>query len=442
MVGEGGYCGVERFVGTGSVATPVTAPSRQLLGLLLAECTILMLPLDVGNNAGVLGCGAWNNNCGGLDLIAAWEVIYCIIAGLLVIVFPFFIFYYEADDEGMTADEEAAGSFVGRLCNFKNVKKSCASASIYTVVTFGICALIVGLSYKFAGWTNLPYRLTSVSVASVAFAPIGAPIQPIGTSSCPASLGVNATCLLPCGTGSCNIQSTTVQMNVTFIIYLCCLMSFVGWFVFSIYVGIGFIALPLDCIFVRAASYLSSRASAATRCIAAPAGLPPPAQGAVDGRGARPEEGPQDGARKRERGALFRLRRPTPPPLQRAEDLLKIANEMAAGQIDFSDDVHSRSERRKRSKVDRGELNRFRLLVDMLEADLEKFQLSDPAEYRKHYNPLVPFAKVGGQARVAGPAALPRRTLPPPPPPPRSSAPASSRSSSRPCGSSTSSSTW
>lgn len=25
-------------------------------------------------------------------------------------------------------------------------------------------------------------------------------------------------------------------------------MSFVGWFIFSIYVGIGFIALPMDCI--------------------------------------------------------------------------------------------------------------------------------------------------------------------------------------------------
>lgn len=184
----------------------------QILGLLLAECTILLLPLDVGNNAGVLGCGVWNNDCGSLDLIAVWEIVYCMIAGLLVIVFPFFIFYYEADDEGMTADAEAGGSCMARFLNFKNMKKSCASASIYTVVTFGICALIVGLSYKFAGWTNIPYRLTSVSVASVSFAPITVPIEAIGTTVCP---GGNATsCLLPCGTGSCNIQLTTVQMNV------------------------------------------------------------------------------------------------------------------------------------------------------------------------------------------------------------------------------------
>jgi hypothetical protein len=79
---------------------------------------------------------------------------------------------------------------------------------------------------------------------------------------------------------------------------------------------------------------------------------------------------------------------------QRSSELLKIADAMASGIIDFTDDVHTRSERRKRQKIDRGEMNRFRVLVDMLEKDLETFQLSDPAEYRKHYNPLVPFAKL------------------------------------------------
>ena len=186
--------------------------TSQLLGLLLAECTILMLPLDVGNKAGVLGCGVWNNSCGGLDLIAAWQVIYIIIACLLVVVFPFFIFYYEADDEGMTADAEADGSFIARLCNFKNVKKSLLSACSYTLVTFGLCAMIVGLSYKFAGWTNIPYRLTAVEVSSVAFAPISAPIMPIGTLTCASGA---SSCLLPCGTGSCNIQVTSVKMNVS-----------------------------------------------------------------------------------------------------------------------------------------------------------------------------------------------------------------------------------
>jgi LMBR1 domain-containing protein 1 len=56
--------------------------------------------------------------------------------------------------------------------------------------------------------------------------------------------------------------------------------------------------------------------------------------------------------------------------------------------------MHSKKERRKQSKVDAQEMNRFRVLVDMLEHDLEEFQLCDPQNYREHYNPLVPWAKL------------------------------------------------
>ena len=38
-----------------------------------------------------------------------------------------------------------------------------------------------------------------------------------------------------------------MNMKTTMIVYLAALMSFIGWFIFSIYVGIGFVALPLDC---------------------------------------------------------------------------------------------------------------------------------------------------------------------------------------------------
>ena len=34
-----------------------------LFGMLLAECTVLLLPLDVGNGTGATGCGVWNNWC-------------------------------------------------------------------------------------------------------------------------------------------------------------------------------------------------------------------------------------------------------------------------------------------------------------------------------------------------------------------------------------------
>jgi hypothetical protein len=43
--------------------------------------------------------------------------------------------------------------------------------------------------------------------------------------------------------------------QVTFIVYMACLVTFVGWFIFSIYCGIGFIALPIDSIMVRLARF-------------------------------------------------------------------------------------------------------------------------------------------------------------------------------------------
>jgi hypothetical protein len=67
-----------------------------------------------------------------------------------------------------------------------------------------------------------------------------------------------------------------------------------------------------------------------------------------------------------------------------------------AGIVDFSDEMRSKKERRKRAKVDAAEMNRYRVLVDMLESDLETFQLGDPQNYRAHYNPLVPWAKLLG----------------------------------------------
>lgn len=336
-----------KYIDPEAAAGHYTAKLMLLLGLLLAEGTILLLPLDVGNNAGVTGCGVWNNNCGGLDIILVWQIVYCMIFGLIVVVFPFFIFYYEASDEGMSAEEESGGSFFARLCSFKDMKRSLLSACCYTLITVVICALIVGLSYRYAAFTSMPYRLTSVVTTSVAFQPISLPIMPAGTTVCPG--GAN-TCLLVCGTGNCDIQLTYIQMAVSFIIYLASLMTFVGWFIFSIYCGIGFVALPIDCImsFVHRPKVLSVAEARAQKKVL----------------------------------------------MNRSSELLKIADAMASGIIDFTDDVHTRSERRKRQKIDRGEMNRFRVLVDMLEKDLETFQLSDPAEYRKHYNPLVPFAKL------------------------------------------------
>ncbi len=43
------------------------------------------------------------------------------------------------------------------------------------------------------------------------------------------------------------VLSRCCVLQVTLIVYLGALISFVGWFLFTIYVSIGMVALPLDC---------------------------------------------------------------------------------------------------------------------------------------------------------------------------------------------------
>jgi len=99
--------------------------------------------------------------------------------------------------------------------------------------------------YKFIATTAIPYRLASASVSSVAFQPVGAP-RALGTAGSPCPSG--STC--PCGktVGVCDQTPSTLSMDVTIIVFGAAFMSFIGWFLFSIYVGIGFVALPTDMI--------------------------------------------------------------------------------------------------------------------------------------------------------------------------------------------------
>lgn len=55
---------------------------------------------------------------------------------------------------------------------------------------------------------------------------------------------------MPClGTGgSCSAVDVDLTIEVTFPIYVVGFMSFIGWFLFVVYGGIGVVALPLDLI--------------------------------------------------------------------------------------------------------------------------------------------------------------------------------------------------
>lgn len=106
---------------------------------------MLLLPLDVGNQAGALSV----NTIGGLNLSTTWLVAYCIIVGLVIVVMPFFIFYYEADDEGMDAKEngEDCWSWVRLSCTA--CKRSCCTAIINTCIISIIAVILFFVLYSY-----------------------------------------------------------------------------------------------------------------------------------------------------------------------------------------------------------------------------------------------------------------------------------------------------
>ncbi|KAG6614306.1 LMBR1-like membrane protein [Phytophthora cinnamomi] len=70
-----------------------------VFGLFFAEATVLLLPLDVANNSTAVGCAeGWNTACGNINMDLLWLMVFLSIVIFLVVLLPFAIYYYEADD--------------------------------------------------------------------------------------------------------------------------------------------------------------------------------------------------------------------------------------------------------------------------------------------------------------------------------------------------------
>lgn len=306
-----------------------------LFGLLLAESAVLLLPLDVGNRTGLVGCGVWNDDCGGLDMRVAWQFVYMIIAILVVFVFPFGIFYYEADDEGLgKLKAKNEGKPLG-LCSTKNCRGALCSAFCYTFITVAISLLILGISFIFLRETAIPTKVATVEV---------------GAANLWHDRSTTPTAAQVCGSNGCSFSDETLKFDVTFVTYLAALLTFVGWFIFVIYASIGLVALPLQAInSFRSRPHIMSRKEANLK-----------------------------------KKSL----------ITQAEQLLSVGEETGKAVVQHRLTRASRSERRRFKREETTEVNKLRVLVEALEADVEEYQMCEPANYREHYNPITPYCKL------------------------------------------------
>ena len=193
-----------------------------IFGLLLIEITILLFPLDVQNQGGGVGCDqGWNDNCGNLDMHLAWSIMYCMIAIMVIVVMPFAIFYYEADD-GLDPSKSPA-------CN----------AASYTTCTLVISLVVLLCMFFLLGETEIPVESYETTLSS---------FQDVSVTTACASLGLPS-----CTSASDDLvnvggSSETVVLTVSFPVYVMALMAFVGWWFFTVFAGVGMASLPVDLI--------------------------------------------------------------------------------------------------------------------------------------------------------------------------------------------------
>jgi LMBR1 domain-containing protein 1 len=243
-----------------------------IVGLSLAAFSILMLPLDVANRSTV----------GGFPMDQLWLAIYIIIAGMVVVVIPFAIFFYEGEEA--EPGEESPSQIASAI---KGTVLTVIVFMVITVVlwiTIGIAEIPVIKFSSVLVTTHPPnepeYNIHNVSItmADMANDTLLAEIEPLNCTNITLAYlisnnTVNITnitdntyeifyntsyeynetllCIYPYSDlkpNATRADDQRLEFRVTFLLYLISMVVFFGWVLFIVFGGIGLVALPFDCI--------------------------------------------------------------------------------------------------------------------------------------------------------------------------------------------------
>ena len=203
--------------------------------LLVAECTVCLLPIDVANRSGLVGCGDWNLACGGLDFSVIWQILFWTLAVLAVFVIPFSISMYESQpvdpEDGFTCAEKIKG-------RIKRVWCSLLMQAIFAVLVTFLFFLLVNL----VGTVELPLDIITQTAVADGVLDVITPFTFVaGAIKTPiTSVESNFPSIFQ--------SEKPLLMVAPFSLYLIFIMSLLGWVLFILYGGIGLWTLPLDLI--------------------------------------------------------------------------------------------------------------------------------------------------------------------------------------------------
>ena len=172
-----------------------------VLGLSVCWAQVLLLPLDVSNTRG---------SGGGLRMDVIWQIIYIVIACFVFVIIPLLTSFYECDPDWSCCEKITNG-----FCFF------------FTEIV--VVVLLFGIGYALLNKAEIPIAAMNCPLSST-----------METSDYKDSLTV-----IEC-TGE---EDPKLEISVSFPIFAIGLLSFISYFLFVVYGGIGIFALPLDMIY-------------------------------------------------------------------------------------------------------------------------------------------------------------------------------------------------
>jgi LMBR1 domain-containing protein 1 len=182
-----------------------------IFGLALACFNVLLLPYDVANRQ---DSDVQDSVGGGIDTVLVWQIVMWSIAVMTVLIVPFAIFYYEHMDPDQ-----------------KSIWNQIRPAICYTSITAVLFILLLVILWATVGDAELGYT---------SYTNVGTWMGNEGIlAGCP-----NATAFFANQTTS----TGTLTIKVSPFVYMCGLLSALGWLLFFIFGGIGLAALPMDLI--------------------------------------------------------------------------------------------------------------------------------------------------------------------------------------------------
>ncbi|KAK3280837.1 hypothetical protein CYMTET_11340 [Cymbomonas tetramitiformis] len=196
-----------------------------VFGLSIAQISVLMLPLDVANQAACsqdIVRSACNFT---LPMEELWYTVYMIMFIMIICVIPITMFYYEADSEL---------SFLGRVW----------SSIQWVLVTLLVVGLTIGIAYGVAGYVDYP-----VEAVTAGMVPIGTNLR--GMSSCWDVGTVASSPVLggyKCDATIGEVDEETWSVRSTFPVYVIACVSVAGWALLMVFAGVGVVTLPMDLI--------------------------------------------------------------------------------------------------------------------------------------------------------------------------------------------------